>query len=322
MHATVRAAVPGRCAQCGMALVPVTPEIEGKYDLDVEWQPRGGKTGALRLLVREPGTAITARQFEPIHERLFHLFVVSDDLREFSHLHPALRSDGSFELPAVSFGSGPYQLYSDFMPSGGTPQLIRKTLLPGGTRRGFSGSRAPHLARDAGDKTDRGLRVRIEPDGAGLIAGRQSLLAFHLAEAATGLPVSDLQPYLGAWGHAFIVSADLADAVHSHPITPLTGPGGPVVYFQQRFPRAGTYRLWAQFMRNRDVATVSFTVEVGPALGGFFPGVSRGPGVFGFDLLARPAGLGGLGGNLPPLLGAELRGAGRAALEPAEAAER
>ena len=34
---------------------------------------------------------------------------------------------------------------------------------------------------------------------------------------ATGLPVTDLQPYLGAWGHAFIVSADLADAVHSHP---------------------------------------------------------------------------------------------------------
>jgi hypothetical protein len=65
----------------------------------------------------------------------------------------------------------------------------------------------------------------------------------------------------------FIVSADLEDAVHSHPIAPLAsegGPteGGPTVVFRQRFPRAGMYRLWTQFQRGGEVETVSFTVAV------------------------------------------------------------
>ena len=263
MHAAVRAAVPGQCPHCGMALVPVTPEVEGKYSLDVEWLPHGRGAGSLRLVVREPRAAAIARRFESVHDRPFHLFVVRDDLQEFSHLHPVPQPDGSLELSGVSLRSAPYQLYADFLPAGGTPQLVRKALFPGRVGTAFSGSRTPHLARDSSDKTDHGLRVRIEPDAGTMFAGSLSLIAFHLEDAATGAPVSDLEPYLAAWGHAFIVSADLADAVHSHPITPLASPGGPTIYFQQRFPRAGMYRLWAQFMRNGRLATVSFTVEVG-----------------------------------------------------------
>jgi len=245
-----------------MTLVPVTPDVEGKYSLDVKWLPLGGGTGSLRFVVREPRTATIARRFVSLHERPFHLFVVRDDLEEFSHLHPVPQPDGSLELSPVSLRSASYQLYADFLPDGGTPQLIRKTIFPGRVGAAFSGSRMPHLARDSSDKTACGLRVRIEPDSGTLIAGSPSLIAFHLEDAATGAPVADLQPYLAAWGHAFIVSADLADAVHSHPITPLTSPGGPTIYFQQRFPRAGMYRLWAQFMRNGRLSTVSFTVEV------------------------------------------------------------
>jgi hypothetical protein len=89
------------------------------------------------------------------------------------------------------------------------------------------------------------------------------LIDFTLSDA-DGRPISDLEPFLGAWGHMFIVSADLADAVHSHPITPLTDPGGPRIVFRQRFPRAGTYRVWVQFQRGGQVATLPFTVAVAP----------------------------------------------------------
>ncbi len=269
MHAAVRAAAPGACPQCGMRLVPMAPAVEGTYGLDVEWLPRRGAEGALRLLVREPRTAAIVRRFETLHERVFHLFVISDDLQEFSHVHPVPQPDGSFGLSSLRLGSGPYQLFADFLPAGGTPQLIRRTILPARLPAGFSGSPTPHLARETGDKTDAGLRVRMEPVRGTLVAGASSLIAFHFADAASGAPVADLEPYLGAWGHAFIVSADLADAVHSHPLTPVTAPGGPTIYFEQRFPRAGVYRLWAQFMRSGRVATVSFTVEVAE------PGSSR-----------------------------------------------
>lgn len=261
MHATVRSPMRGVCHQCGMDLVPVTPAIEGKYGLDVGWVPGPGTTGMLRLVVRAPGTQALVRDFERVHEQPFHLFIISDDLRQFSHVHPVAQPDGALELTAVSLPSGPYQLFADFLPVGGTPQLIR-AIIPAALADGFSGSRTPHLAPDMTAKTDGGLRVRLDAEGLALTAGAPGLVAFHLEDAASGLPVSDLEPYLGAWGHAFIVSADMRDAVHSHPLTPLTSPGGPTVYFQQRFPRPGTYRMWVQFQRRGVLSTVPFTINV------------------------------------------------------------
>ena len=209
MHAAVRAAVPGQCPQCGMALVPVTPEVEGRYSLDVEWLPHGRGGGSLRLVVREPRAAAIARRFESVHDRPFHLFVVRDDLQEFSTCTRLPQPDGSLELSGVSLRSAPYQLYADFLPAGGTPQLVRKAIFPARGGTDSAARRTPHLARDSSDKTDHGLRVRIEPDAGTMSAGSLSLIAFHLEDAATGAPVSDLEPYLAAWGHAFIVSADL-----------------------------------------------------------------------------------------------------------------
>lgn len=270
MHAHIRAAAPGRCSECGMTLVPVTPDIEGRYHLDVDLMPsrdRGREARKLRLVVREPVTNAIVRRFETVHEQPFHLFMVSDDLREFFHAHPVARPDGSLELTPAPLLSGPYQLYADFLPAGGTPQLIRKTVLATPVSPGFSGSPTPHVVPDLSEKVDGRLRVRIEPDPAAFIAGRPGLIAFHVSDASTGAPISDLEPYLGAWGHAFIVSADLADAVHSHPLTPLAGSGGPTIFFQQRFPRAGSYRLWAQFKRGGSIATVSFTVAVVDGVG-------------------------------------------------------
>lgn len=261
MHAAVRASSPGTCPQCGMGLVPVTPAVEGPYALEVGWEPDTATTGTLRLMVRAPGTGAVVRDFEEVHERPFHLFLVSDDLREFSHVHPVAQPDGSLVLAPLTLASGPYQLFADFLPVGGTPQLIRKTI-PARLPSSFSGSRTPHLVPDMQARTDAKLHVRLDTEGAALTAGTTGLVAFHLEDAVSRAPISDLEPYLGAWGHAFIVSADLRDAVHSHPLTPLSSPGGPTVYFQQRFPRPGKYRMWVQFQRGGVLSTVPFTLDV------------------------------------------------------------
>ena len=258
MHTAVRSAERGLCGQCGMGLVPVRPETEGRYRLDVDVIGTS-VSPSLRLVVREPGSGAIVRDFELVHERIFHLFVVGDDLEQFAHVHPEAQPDGSFVLSPAPGGTTPYQLYADFLPVGGTPQMVRKAMLPRPSKN-FSGSPSPHLGPQMGERSDAGLRVAIEPDATALIAGVPRTIAFRLADAVTGQPVSDLQPYLGAWGHAFIVSDDLTDAVHSHPLTSLESAGGPTIVFQQRFPRPGAYRLWAQFMRHGRVATVSFTV--------------------------------------------------------------
>jgi hypothetical protein len=100
-----------------------------------------------------------------------------------------------------------------------------------------------------------------------LVAGDYGHLRFTLTDARTGEPVQDLQPYLGAFGHALIMSDDMRDAVHSHPSP---GPdsdisrgfGGPDVTFEGYMPRPGLYRAWSQFLRGGTLTTFSFTFSV------------------------------------------------------------
>jgi hypothetical protein len=99
------------------------------------------------------------------------------------------------------------------------------------------------------------------------VEGQFGHLAFTLTDAKTGRPVTDLQPYLGAFGHALILSEDMRDYVHSHPFENpdsdiSKGLGGPTVTFEGYMPKAGRYRAWSQFQRNGEVVTVPFTVNV------------------------------------------------------------
>ena len=99
-----------------MALVPMTPDIDGKYRLDASLlSGSGGRS--LRLVVREPERNVIVRRFETVHEQPFHLFVVSGDLRNFLHVHPVARPDGSLELTPAPRWRGPYEVYADFLRS-------------------------------------------------------------------------------------------------------------------------------------------------------------------------------------------------------------
>lgn len=246
-----------------MALVPVTSADYDAYVLDFEILPHAlepGQRGRVRFFVREPGTGAVVRRFEVMHERVFHLFVVSYDLEYFAHVHPQQQPDGSLEVDLQVPRAGPYQLIADFLPAGAPPQLVQRSFVTAG----YSGSLiAPdRLEPGAADAVVGNTRVRLTmPDA---VAGREQLITFDLEEAATGAPVRDLEPYLGASGHLLLVSGDLAVANHSHPVVEISKAGGPTVVFQVLFPGAGHYRMWAQFQRGGQVLTASFTVPVRP----------------------------------------------------------
>lgn len=267
MDAGVRQAKPGKCPICSMALVPSTPDQFLEYRLKVETVPRAvaaGRPARLKFSVFHPKTGEPIRDFALLHEKFFHLFIVSADLEYFAHVHPDLQRDGSFLLRTVLPRAGHYQLVADFFPEGGTPQMIQRSLMTAG----FRGDIRP--ARLAPDRdwvsVQNGLQVELGRQE--LIAGKPLLLTARLTETATGSPVADLDQYLGAWGHMLILSDDLADAVHVHP-APETRAGGPEVVFEARFPRPRNYRVWTQFQRKGQVITARFTVraeELGAAL--------------------------------------------------------
>ena len=81
-----------------------------------------------------------------------------------------------------------------------------------------------------------------------------------------GVPVTDLQPYLAAYGHLIALrQGDLA-YLHVHPDGE-PGDGttrpGPNIVFYAEVPTAGTYRLYLDFKHGDVVRTAEFTAVAG-----------------------------------------------------------
>jgi hypothetical protein len=275
MHLDVRSSKRGTCPRCGMDLVPAAPAISQDFDLRLRTTPRAplpGRKTRFEFEVFNPETGEQVRSFGLLHEKLFHLFIVSQDLADFQHIHPSFEPDGRFVIDAVLPRAGHYKVYADLYPLQGAPQVLERDVATAGHSADLYASR-PQLEPDAAlTKAVEGMKVELSLDPGEPVAGRPIVLKYHLSEAATGAPVRDLTPYLAAWGHTLILSEDQRDYVHSHPVEPIpearegeVARGGPDVTFEALLPRPGVYRIWSQFLRaGRDesaVTTVSFTIR-------------------------------------------------------------
>lgn len=272
MHPEVTSLAAGTCGKCGMALVAGDPYDQREYRLAIALDPpapRAGTAVRLWLKVFEPlsGAAVTA--FQVVHDKLFHLFVVSQTLEHFFHLHPEPQADGSFAIELTLPEPGPYRLFADFLPVGGTPQVLDRLIVTADYAGPLAASRARLPREVPTTRSADGSTVHFELQPPRPVAGREVTLKFHLRDERTGTDVRDLEPYLGAWGHTLVLSEDTFEYVHAHPVEYLpedrTGVyGGPDLTFNALFPRPGRYRLWMQFNRRGTVGTVPFTVEVVP----------------------------------------------------------
>lgn len=238
---------PGVCPRCGMKLVLKVPDrIE--FPLELSYSPevlKPGEVANLKFRVVDPGGRPVLR-FETVHEKLMHLFVVSEDLEFFAHVHPIFQPDGTFTLPMRFPHGGMYRLLADYYPLGSVPQLSVQTLYVSGK------SEPAHLSPSVSPQKDANLGASLRLDPSELLAGFESKLFYDLT------PAEGLQPYLGAWGHMLAVSEDLIDMMHLHPFL-LTGS---TVQFNAIFPRPGLYKIWTQFQRLSVVNTIVFTVSV------------------------------------------------------------
>jgi hypothetical protein len=251
MDPEIRSHNPGTCRRCGMTLVSGVPDpVEFHVDVDpIPAVPIPGQPSVLQFSIHDPWKEKPVDLFNVVHERLFHAFVVSEDLQFFDHAHPALVGNGIFQAPVRFPRAGMYRVLSDFYPVGATPQLSTQTILvPGDSPV----SHTP-LAKDYSPKHDRNMTVEMESIPQLAVAGNRTQLRFTIDD-----PVG-LQQYLGVWGHLLAVSEDLIDMMHEHPSR--TDEGG-IVDFDVVFPREGIYRIWVQFQKQNLVNTVRFDVPV------------------------------------------------------------
>ena len=271
MHPDVMSDKAGKCPKCGMTLVRTRRPEMAEYEVKLVTTPavvKPGKKFRLSFLISHPKTGELVKEFNIVHDMPFHLFVVSEDLTFFAHIHPQQHADGSFIIESLVPKAGSYIIYCDIFPVGGTPQVAHLNLITAGFDGDLFSSQAQLVADKTLTKTLEGVRFELTLNPAEPLGGRPATLKFHLTDEKTGEPVKDLQPYLGAWGHTLILSEDASDYIHSHPTETIPENvdrtkiyGGPDVSFDAFFPRPGRYQVWSQFQRQGKLITISFTIN-------------------------------------------------------------
>jgi hypothetical protein len=209
-----------------------------------------GNSEVFAFRVTGPDEAATT-SFDVDHDQRMHLIVVRRDASEFQHLHPTMDADGTWRVPRSVTAAGVYRAFADFTPSGGPATTLGVDL--------FAPGRfvpVPHQPSRSAELD--GYQVDLAGD---LQPGRASTVTLTLRK--DGRPVTDLQPYLAAYGHLVALrQGDLA-FLHVHPQgTPGDGhtPAGPEIAFTIRVPSAGSYRLFLGFQHGRTIHTASFTL--------------------------------------------------------------
>ena len=254
-----------------------------KFAAELRAEPgplKAGSDAALVFTIRDKQGAI-ATDLKVVHEKLMHLLIVSEDLAQFDHVHPERQEDGSFRVSYKFPNGGVYKLYSDFTPQGATQIVDRFDVTVGGPSR----EKTPLAADTNFTKTVDGLNFTLKADQP-IRAGSGTMLSFYVTDAS-GHPVADLQPYLGAMAHFVVISQDTTKFLHVHAMegatTETKGAGGhkdshgememgvgtdtenaakPTVQAHTEFPAAGLYKLWGQFQRGGKVFTVPFVLKI------------------------------------------------------------
>jgi len=223
------------------------------YTLDLaQRQLPAARTAPLRFRILGPdGRPVT--RYTTAHGKDLHLVAVRRDLTGFQHVHPRLDEAGTWSVPVDLSDAGVYRVFADFTPADREDNLVL------GADLSASGPYEP-LPLPAPSRTAVMDGYTVTVDGV-LEPGEESELTLSVSEG--GAPVTELQPYLEAYGHLVALrDRDLA-YLHVHPAgTPDDGrtEAGPGITFFTTVPSAGTYRLFLDFRHDASVHTAGFTM--------------------------------------------------------------
>jgi hypothetical protein len=227
---------------------------EGGYTLDVAGSlPAGAATPVSFRILGPDGQPLTA--YDTAHDEDLHLIAVRRDLTGYQHVHPDLAADGTWSIP-LDLTAGTWRLFADFDPAGEDAGLVL------GADVAVAGDHVPQPLPEPSTTAEvEGYTVTLDGQ---LTPGAESELTLSVSRA--GRPVTDLQPYLAAYGHLVALrDGDLA-YLHVHPAGEpgdgITAPG-PDITFYATAPSVGDYRLFLDFQHGDVVRTAEFTVRAG-----------------------------------------------------------
>lgn len=222
------------------------------YTLDLETTslPQGRAAELSFRLLGPDGLAVT--RYTPTQDKDLHLIVVRRDGSGFQHVHPVRDPQGRWTTQITLPLAGSYKVFADAAPDTRSEALVLSADLS--VAGDYQPAPVPPVSRTV--QVD-GYTVTLTGD---LVAGTEARLVLSISR--DGRRVTDLQPYLAAYGHLVSLrSGDLA-YLHTHP-DGVPGDGhtaaGPAITFGVEVPTAGSYRLYLDFQHHDAVHTAEFT---------------------------------------------------------------
>jgi hypothetical protein len=179
-------------------------------------------------IVDQNGQAVT--DFELVDQKFMHLVLISEDLEQFSHIHPYLNQEtGQFSIALNTANddpdnvdaadalltSGKYFVFVETKPAGALPETVSMDLTVQGDAPQSTLTPDPQLPNRTivkyldsdGQISQEGAPYKVEFMVHG--SGGNLMLMTSIFEKvdAQYLAMTTLQPWLGMCGHALIVSA-------------------------------------------------------------------------------------------------------------------
>lgn len=207
----------------------------------------GGPAEPVRFTIVDQDDQVVT-EFDVRHEKKLHLIAVRDDFSGFQHVHPTMAADGTWSVP-LDVRDGEYRLFADFAERGGSPRVAYADLPVSGQGAGGASS-IPQVTRST---TVDGYTVALSGS---LVAGAGTTLTLSVSRG--GEAVTDLEPYLGAYGHLVVLRGTDKQYLHAHPTD---GPAGPEIGFHVEVPTQDRYYLYLDFQHGGKVRTAQFALD-------------------------------------------------------------
>ncbi|WP_249310550.1 hypothetical protein [Bacillus sp. FJAT-49736] len=229
----------------------VTPT---KADWTVPEKIQANQDFPISIVIKDKKGKIIPK-FDRVHEKLMHMIIVSKDLSYFTHIHPEYKGNGKFDITTSLPAGGDYNIITEFTPTGSEDNGVQRHWIhvEGNPPAPVVMEPDKHMT-----KVIDGKKVTLEFDH--IMAGMDLDMKFTIRDANTNKPITDLEPYMGAMGHAVAISKDLKEYLHIHPMT--TKKTGSSVKFMIYFPKKGVYKIWGQFQQDGKVFIAPFVVNV------------------------------------------------------------
>ncbi|MGP5165078.1 heavy-metal-associated domain-containing protein [Arthrobacter rhombi] len=226
---------------------------EGGYQLTALAAPaETNKDGRLSLSITGPnGKPVT--DFDLEHDKELHLITVRSDGQHFRHVHPEMDAEGTWSIPWQWDAPGSYRMFADFVPTETGDNITLSSSAQ------VAGDYDPVPTEPVATAATDGYEVNVEGD---LVAGEPTDLRVSVSQ--DGVPVTNLEPYLGAFGHMVALrEGDLAYLhVHPHGDEPRAGEtSGPEIVFGATAPTPGRYLLYVDFQVDGQVHTAPLVMD-------------------------------------------------------------